>query len=57
MYTFFCTCQTVRNDTEKWLTHILNHIGSAKLEYLYRLLSIAYKRCFHRKHAKKPPAA
>ena len=46
-YIFFCTCQSLGNDAVKWLTHVPNHIGSAKPEDLHRLLPSKLTELLH----------
>ena len=38
MYSLLGACKVLGKDPEKWLAHVLKHIGSTKPENLHRLL-------------------
>ena len=38
MYSFFGACKVKGKNPERWLTYVLDHIGSTKDEDLYKLL-------------------
>ena len=38
MYSFFGACKVKDKNPERWLAYVLDHMGSTKDEYLYKLL-------------------
>ena len=38
MYSFFGACKVMGKNPERWLTYVLDHIGTTKEEDLYKLL-------------------